>query len=120
MTVLSGFGSDGPELAAVSGTVTLDGTPLPNALVVFNPGNARPSEGRTNDEGYYELQYTRERYGAIIGTHQVMITSKVGVDEEGNEIVDEQELVPAKYNTETTLSQEVESGSHVFDFDLKS
>lgn len=120
IAVCAGCGTDGPELGTVSGTVTLDGAPLPNVLVVFNPGNARPSEGRTDATGHYEMQYTREQPGAILGQHKVIITSKVGVAEEGEEIVDEPETIPEKYNTETTLSLEVKSGNNTCDFDLQS
>src|SRR5690606_23808547 len=38
MLLLAGCGgADGPELASVSGTVTLNGQPLPHAVVQFQP-----------------------------------------------------------------------------------
>ena len=116
----TGCGTSGPELGSVSGTVTLDGVPLSGVLVVFNPGNSRPSEGLTDANGYYELRYTREQSGAIVGQHKVLITPQVTVDQDGNETVGDQKTIPVKYNTETTLSEEVKSGSNIFNFDLQS
>ncbi|MEQ9406277.1 MAG: carboxypeptidase-like regulatory domain-containing protein [Fuerstiella sp.] len=66
---------DMPELADVSGTVTVGGKPLPNALIEFRPTESgRPSTGRTADDGTYSLQYTVENSGAIIGEHSVFIS----------------------------------------------
>lgn len=113
-------GDDGPPMGTVEGTVTLDGKPLPNVLVNFNPGEFRPSEAKTDESGHYELIYTREKKGAVVGTHKVVITSKTGVDAEGNEIADEEEKVPAKYNSESTLTEEVKAGANTIDFKLES
>ncbi|MFN3161416.1 MAG: carboxypeptidase-like regulatory domain-containing protein [Rubinisphaera brasiliensis] len=112
-------GGDGPEMGTVSGTVTLDGDPLPNVQVLFNPGTARPSEAVTNESGQYELQYTPDIEGAVVGTHQVFISSRHELDDEGNP-VSQEEAVPAKYNTESTLSEEVTSGHNEINFDLES
>lgn len=112
-------GDDGPPVAPVSGNVTLDGKPLANVRVIFNPTDFRPSEGKTDSDGNYELTYTREKKGAVVGSHKVIITSKFGYDEEGNEISDEDETVPAKYNSESALTEEVKSGSNTIDFKLE-
>jgi hypothetical protein len=70
-----GCGSDGPELADVTGTVTRDGKPLSGINVEFQPQTGRPSAGRTNDAGEYQLQFTSEQAGALLGQHQVHIVS---------------------------------------------
>jgi hypothetical protein len=72
---LGGCGPSGPELAAVTGTVTRNGEPLPEMNVEFRPESGRPSTGRTNEQGVYVLQYTSEQAGAIPGQHTVRISS---------------------------------------------
>ena len=50
--------ADQPELAAVSGQVTLDGQPLPNVILTFKPvGEGRSSSGVSDEDGNYSLQY---------------------------------------------------------------
>jgi hypothetical protein len=39
LVAVAGCGSSGPPIAYVSGKVTMDGKPLPNATVVFIPEN---------------------------------------------------------------------------------
>lgn len=66
---------DRPELGTVTGTVTLDGEPLPNVELSFVPAIGRPSYGETDEEGNYELNYIRNIQGAKIGKHKVLIRS---------------------------------------------
>lgn len=74
--------SDQPELVEVSGTVTVGGKPLANALVEFVPdAKGRPSTGTTDESGNYELQYTAEYSGVPAGSYTVTISL---VQEEGN------------------------------------
>src|SRR5690606_27047316 len=81
-------GTDGPPLGSVSGRVTLDGQPLANAVVQFQPTGADGtySAGRTDEDGYYQLRYTRDRYGALIGSHRVSVSTAApdAEDEQGN------------------------------------
>lgn len=96
--------SDLPDLAEVSGTVTLDGKPLAGATVIFQPvEGGRSSQGRTDASGRYELVYLRDIEGAIVGQHEVSITT---FSEESPE-----ERVPAKYNRQTELLVEVAPGA---------
>lgn len=113
------LGCGGGDVGYVGGTVTMDGAPLPDALVTFQPEGGRPSYGRTDQSGRYELIYTRDEKGAVPGKHTVSIsTLQEGDPDEGTESVPEK--VPAKYNTNTELTREVEPGPNEFDFDLSS
>src|SRR5262245_45808699 len=69
----------GPELAPVSGRVTLDGKPLDLAEVSFLPEAGRASHGVADSSGHYELRYTRDQMGALVGQHTVRITSATEV-----------------------------------------
>jgi hypothetical protein len=111
----TGCGESGPDLAPVSGRVTLDGRPLDPADVVFQPDDMKsPSFGRTNSDGRYDLAYKRGVAGALVGWHTVKIS--VVTEQTGGP-----QLVPPRYNSESGLRREVKAGEdNVFDFDLKS
>lgn len=112
---------DTPELGTVSGTVTLDGSPVPKATVTFKPeAGGRPSSGTTDDQGYYELQYSLNNNGAVPGKHTVRITTATTITNEAGEDTDVPEKIPAKYNSETELTEEVKPTSQTIDFALKS
>jgi len=62
-----------PEVATVTGIVTLDGKPLEDAEITFAPKDGRASSGRTDARGQYALSYTKNIRGAVLGEHRVMI-----------------------------------------------
>lgn len=108
-----------PPLARVSGTVTLDGKPLPGASVLFQPIVEGPkvstrvaaSIGITDKLGHFDLQYVQGVYGAALGKHsiQVRATNDAGL-----------EIVPARYNYNSELGFEVTKSSKPADFALSS
>ncbi|HVT29982.1 MAG TPA: DUF2092 domain-containing protein [Lacipirellulaceae bacterium] len=106
--------ADQAQLAPVSGRVTLDGKPLANADIIFQPvGNQRPSVGRTDEKGHYDLTYKRGVRGALPGLHTV----KVQVSDE---VVKSPPSIPTRFNTQSQLHAEVKPGTNVFNFDLSS
>lgn len=117
-------GCGGGNVAEVTGTVTLDGQPLPNAVVEFSPateGQGTPSYGRTDASGTFTLQYTSDQPGAEVGEYRVSITTQTSGDPDAEPPIPEQpELVPAKYNWETELRETVVAGVNTFTFDLDS
>lgn len=115
----SGCGGKGdlPEIGSVYGTVKLGGKPLAKASVQFAPEKARPSVGFTDAEGKYELTYSRESKGAVIGNHVVRVsTGVIANPDKGIEGVPE--TVPAKYNIKTSLKHEVKAGKNEINLDL--
>lgn len=115
--VLSGCGSSSgetlPELGLVTGKITLDGQPLPEAMVTFQPSSGGAmSSGATDESGIYEIFFNTETPGAVIGTHKISISKPDG--EAGPD------LVPMKYNFQTTLTADVAAGENVHDFKLTS
>lgn len=113
---------DRPELGEVSGSITLDGRPLPYARIGFRPELGRPSGAQADEAGRYSLNYIRNIRGAKIGKHSVTIStfSPGEADPAGNRIPSCPELLPAKYNTASKLTAEVKQGKNVINFDLKS
>lgn len=126
-------GCGGGGVAPVSGTVTLDGKPLAHATVTFEPagGGKEPgpgSAGTTDAAGRYVLALnTTGGPGAVVGPHRVRVTAYAG-DADGDSsapptsgTVHRKPLVPAAYNTQSTLTFEVPAGgSSAADFALKS
>jgi len=112
--VLAGCG-DRSQVAPVTGRVTLDGRPLEHAEVTFQPdGSQRPSIGRTDADGRYELAYKRGEPGARVGEHTVRIYVSP-------ELVAKPPDIPARYDTQSELRAVVEAGEqNVFNFDLQS
>jgi hypothetical protein len=113
--------SRGPERAPVTGVIKLDGKPLAAAEVTFEPESGRASHGRTDDSGRYELRYTRDEMGAVVGQHTVRVLSLTEVTLPDGRFEIRPQLVPPQFNTDSELRREVESGvENVFDFDLSS
>jgi hypothetical protein len=107
--VVAGCGQSGPEVAPVSGHVTVDGKPMENVNVVFQPVDARsPSYGQTDKDGRYALGYKRGVQGALVGSHNVGISVSAEV------------VRNAPHIKNTQLRREVKSGSNEFDFDVTS
>lgn len=120
---VSGCGSSGPQLGTVSGTVTLDGKPVPGALVTFisKEPDGTSSYGKTDSNGKYRLEFTTESSGAMVGAHDVtIVTTRVSKsDEPDTGAVGKTEFVPIpKHYARGALTAEVKSGSNVHDFAL--
>lgn len=123
LAATTGCGPSGPELGRVEGTVTLDGKPLTGARVCFYPeAGGRTAEAVTDQQGHYVLSYTREGTGAVAGVNKVSISTyeePVSLDD-GTKQGGVPEKVPAKYNTQSTLTREVKTGRQTIDFALES
>jgi predicted small lipoprotein YifL len=104
---IAGCGQSGPELAPVSGRVTVDGQPMENVDVTFQPDEMRPaSYARTDADGHYELGYKRGVQGALLGQHTVRIKAERSPQ------------IAAKFNSQSELRREVKAGQNEFDFDV--
>jgi len=80
LAALVGCGGGGPSVSYVEGRVTLDGTPVSKATVVFSPvegGTGRPAVGTTDEAGVFKLTDTQSDAvgsGAAAGEYRVGIT----------------------------------------------
>jgi hypothetical protein len=80
-----GCGSGATKLYKVSGKVTLDGKPVSEATVEFEPldpaGGQKPASGRTGSDGTFSLSTNTSGDGAVAGKYKVTIKKlKVGGD----------------------------------------
>jgi hypothetical protein len=129
--VVAGCGSEAYPTAPVSGRVTLDGQPLANAALTFQPIPTADSSipgpgsgGVTDADGHYTLSVvgTSSR-GAVVGKHKVRITmfqKDEADDDRPRKAV--KSLVPLRYNSkDTPLAFDVPAGgSQAADFHLTS
>ena len=99
----------------------MDGSPLVNAKVIFEPqettGNARrrASSATTQADGSYSLEYNEDVSGASLGKHRVMIMKLTDNPEDAGK-----QLVPTKYNDKSELTADVKADGNTINFDLKS
>jgi hypothetical protein len=120
---LSGCESAQPSnVGRVSGKITLEGQPLPDALVRFTPVQPGGSSalGKTDSDGNYKLSYASGIEGAEIGQNRVSISTYTEGDPDGDPPRPKvPEKVPIKYNAQTELTADVKAGDNEFDFPLK-
>lgn len=79
LMLVSGCGGApaGPQLYAVKGKVTVEGEPLANATVTFQPESGPIATGVTNASGEFTLK-TGTADGAVAGTHRVAVVATSG------------------------------------------
>jgi hypothetical protein len=126
------LGCGGPKIATVKGKVTLNGKPLANALVTFQPIapggsiDAGPgSAAKTNAQGEFTLKAMTGASGAVVGEHRVLISVLTVGDTSGDERPVRggpplEETIPERYNKESVLKFTVKPGPNEANFDLTS
>ncbi|MCA9017327.1 MAG: hypothetical protein KDA77_18540 [Planctomycetaceae bacterium] len=116
------------ERAAVSGTITFDGKPLPEGSIQFVPdvdASGKPLRGKAVQavisNGTYSLEAEQ---GPTVGSNKVLINAskKTGKFQESDgqktEIL--KQYLPSKYNSETTLKFDIKAGPNTADFTLEA
>jgi hypothetical protein len=120
-----GCGDSGPKYAPVSGTVTLDGKPYGEAVVVFlpkgtaeNPNPGRSSAGETDAKGHFVLKTDDLKNGAVIGKHVIKVQTRgevvqvdpaVGTPDNYDPRV-KRDPIPAEWNTMSNKEFDVPPG----------
>lgn len=102
----SGCSSSGVQVGTVTGRITKNGKPQSQLLVYLTPlDHGRGSQGVTDENGHYQMVYTRDIMGALVGKHRFLITTPIkGDSAQGTELFSKE--------------VEVQSGPNTFDFDL--
>lgn len=116
LSLTSGCGSgDGVRRGAVAGSVSFEGEPLADGVIRFIPtGDTQGpmTEGKIAD-GAFRLSQTE---GPCVGNNRVEVFSfvKTGktVRNEGVETEEIRQIIPAAYNTKTTLTAEIAAGDN--------
>jgi hypothetical protein len=126
LAVIAGCGSGATSRSPIKGSVRYDGQPVDQGGIAFIPEGADTGEKRFRatgeiKDGQYELD---SRHGPNTGKYRVEITwhKKTGkqvAGERGHKRDQTQQVIPAKYNTQSELVIEIERGHNTRDFDLK-
>jgi len=115
------------EPAGVSGMVTYQGEPLEKGLIRFIP-DTQVIDGQVAGKpvfasiqaGQYKVP---AEHGAAVGKNRIEIVSyrKTGKTMQMEEtIVDEEvQFLPERFNTDSTLSAEIQPGENSLDFELQ-
>jgi len=114
---LTGCSEDaGVDLADVSGVVIDKQGPVSGATVEFHPVNGRPSYATTGPDGRYELRYSEEEAGAVVGPHSIRVT--VG-GATASPASDNEEVLETPVKTVALPGQmDVAAGENTIDIDL--
>ena len=139
LAVVLGCAPGGPKTVPVTGTVTLDGTPVAGAAVMLvppatTPGAAPklPASAVTDEQGRFALKTANAGAGVLPGKYQVTVikheVSGMLADKQGLSGgvapggIQEKWIVPQKYAAPQTsgLSVEVKAGMEPMRLDLKS
>jgi hypothetical protein len=124
LCLLSGCGEGNPlARQRVFGEITLNGTPLAKGTIAFSPaGQGVTSSGATIENGTFEIPAEK---GLPPGEYFVRISAAADdgqVDElPGDSEVVAEELIPAEYNSQSTLKFTVNTDrENKFELDIKS
>jgi len=118
----------GRDLGTVSGKVTLDGRPLADARVNFQPmSEARNagigSFGKTDANGEYSLTLIdATARGAIVGKHRVMIRAVPAGPSNRTDAKGwvGKDRVPPEYNANSILTFDVKASDNTANWDLQT
>ncbi len=121
VVVVAGCQPSGPPVGYVEGTITLDGSPLPDASVTYSlaAGGTRDAMTQTDANGHYVMEFSPSQKGAPIGLCHVVVTktapsTKNPKDPEPDLVL----ITPKKYSLPGTLTADVKPGKNTFDFAL--
>ncbi len=117
----AGCGSGGGKLHKVTGKVTFEGEPVKEGRILFRAagGDQRAYSGPITD-GTYELTCEPGPVRVEVTASRVIPGKfKKGENGEPEPIPVAEMYIPARYNTSSTLTAEVKSGSNDIPFDLK-
>lgn len=73
--ILVGCSGSEAKLAPVEGVARLDGQPLTEGIVTFQPKSGRSATGAIQSDGTFQLGTYSGSDGALIGTHKVSVTA---------------------------------------------
>jgi hypothetical protein len=127
IAICVGCGKKGPQRAAVSGHVTLDGQPINEGVIQFLPveGTVGPETGGIITNGQYDISHER---GPIVGRSRIELraSKKTGgkiQDPTGRPgvLTDEyKEMFPSGSNTNSALVREIKDEPNKLDFDIRT
>jgi hypothetical protein len=118
LAAAGGCGSSGPRVYEVTGSVTLDNTPLPDGDITFFPAekDVAPDGGKIKD-GHFKVKVKEGKKQVVIQARR-LVPGKTGpMGEPASE-----DYIPARYSDKekTELTPEVGAGKTEHSFALQS
>ncbi|MEX0792679.1 MAG: hypothetical protein WD045_06055 [Pirellulaceae bacterium] len=119
---LFGCGSRTDGLITISGTVTLDGKPVPEGSVSLMPLDGKGiAGGGTIAHGRYSADSSPGLMAVQINGIEKVEKENPSAEEVARGLhIDQKQILPASYNRQSQLRIEVSSDNHQFDFNLTS
>lgn len=105
-----GGSSDAPTIVPAGGTLTLDGTAVPDAKLVFYPKEGGvPATATTDSAGKFTLSTKGDGDGAAPGTHAVTASNATSSDssDPADLAKAKESTLPKKYSAKDTTDLEV-------------
>jgi hypothetical protein len=116
-----GGGGSGPETFTVSGNVSLDGKPIEKGTISFVPADGKgPTAGAVIKDGAYTAKVTAGSKKVTIVAPKVVGTRKLYDTPDSPTTEEIKESIPAKYNSKTTLTANIQGDASDQNFPLKS
>jgi len=96
------------ETAPVEGRVTLDGEPVSQGIVRFNPDRGRAGKGAIQADGTFTISTYAPGDGAVVGRHRVAIVAQQsdGTQAFVEDVAEVEWLVPPQYANPSTSGLE--------------
>lgn len=112
VVAFAGCGGDGASGVEVSGTVTLDNTPLETGVISFLPADGKgATAGATITNGKYSTKIDPgSKKVSIISQKVIGQTPRDPADPTGEQITQTQQIIPPRYNDQSTLTLDVPAG----------
>ncbi len=101
-----------PELGTVHGKITLDGKPLPEMMILFEPDDkSHTSVANSDAEMVTKAMYFVDLEGVKTGPCTARVSFRPGLNSP---------KVPSKYSSKSELKFEVKPGDNIYDIEMKS
>jgi len=118
MACLTGCGrSDG--LTEISGTVSYDGQPVKQGAITFLPADGKgPTAATPIADGKYSVKVAPGK--KLVKIEGYKVTGQHPFSASNPRIVvDQEQILPPRYNTQSELTRDIASGDHRCDFTLE-
>jgi hypothetical protein len=73
LLLLASCSPKGPRVVRVQGVATSQGKPIVNVLLNFSPVQGRPSNAFTDEQGKFDVDYSRDARGLLISDYRVWL-----------------------------------------------
>jgi len=113
---IAGCGDGKPPSFPLSGTITFEGSPIPEGTIMFIPLNKRSGTARADIvDGKYSLELPAGQQRVIVEASRF-----IGPEDKTMGVRPRDQYLPERYNVETTLSMEVmPKNDNVYDLKLQ-